>query len=49
LSEDDLLRQTMIEELFLPPETEGAEMIEGDPSTVAEEIIRIMKEKGVSI
>lgn len=49
LSEDDLLRQTIIEELFLPPETEGAEIIEGDPSTVAEEIIRIMKEKGVNI
>lgn len=49
LSEDDLSRRTIIEELFLPPETEGAEMIEGDPSTVAEEIIRIMKEKGVSI
>jgi len=26
LSEDDLLRQTIIEELFLPPETEGAEI-----------------------
>lgn len=49
LSEDDLLRQTMIEEVYLPPEAEGAEIIEGDPSTVAEEIIRIMKEKGVNI
>jgi electron transfer flavoprotein beta subunit len=49
LSDDDLARRTIIEEVYLPPETEGAEIIEGDPSTVAEEIIRIMKEKGVSI
>ena len=27
---DDLTPQTRIEEVFLPPETEGAEMIEGD-------------------
>ncbi len=49
LSEDDLLTRTTIEEIFLPPETEGAEIIEGDASTIAEEIIRIIKEKGVSI
>ena len=49
LSEDDLAPRTIIEEVFLPPETEGAEMIEGDPSTVAEDIIRIIKEKGVSL
>ena len=49
LSEDDLTRMTTVEEVFLPPETEGAEIIEGDASTVAEEIIRIIKEKGVSL
>lgn len=49
LSDDDLAPRTFIEEVFLPPETEGAEMIEGDPSTVAENIIRIVKEKGVSL
>lgn len=49
LTEDDLSRWTTIEEVFLPPETEGAEIIAGDPSTVAEEILRIMKEKGVSV
>lgn len=48
LSEDDLSLRTIVEEVFLPPETEGAEMIEGDPATLAEEIIRIMKEKGVT-
>jgi len=49
LSQDYLLPQTVIEELFLPPETEGAEILEGDPGTIAEEIIRIIKDKGVSI
>ncbi len=49
LGDEDLTPQIVIEELFLPPETEGAEILEGDPGTVAEEIIRIIREKGVSI
>lgn len=49
LTEDDLARQIIVEEVFLPPEGEGAEMIEGDPSAIAEEILRILKEKGVGI
>ncbi len=49
LSPEDLTPRTVIEELFLPPETEGAEMIEGDPSTIADAVLRIMGEKGVSI
>ena len=48
-TEEDLSLQTMIEQFYLPPETEGAEIIEGDPSAVAEEILRIMKEKGVNV
>ena len=48
-SEDDLTQRTTVEKAFLPPETEGAEIIEGDPSTVAEEIIRVLAESGVSI
>jgi electron transfer flavoprotein beta subunit len=47
LSRDDLSPWTTVEELFLPPETEGAQFLEGDPATVAEEILRILKEKGV--
>ena len=47
-SQEDLTPWTTVEELYLPPETEGAEFIEGDPATVAEEILRILKEKGVS-
>ena len=45
---DDLAPRTIVEEMFLPPETEGAEILEGDPAAVADEIIRIMKEKGVT-
>jgi electron transfer flavoprotein beta subunit len=49
LSEDDLTQHTTVEKAFLPPETEGAEIIEGDPSTVAEKIIRVLAERGVSV
>lgn len=49
LSQDDLAQWTIVEELFPPPETKGAKMIEGDPDTVAGEIIRIIKEKGVNL
>lgn len=49
LAEEDLSPRAIVEELFLPPETEMAEMLEGDPGSVAEEIIRIIREKGVSL
>ncbi|HBF43489.1 MAG TPA: electron transfer flavoprotein subunit beta [Desulfobacteraceae bacterium] len=49
LEEDALSCQTIVEEVFLPPETEGAKMLEGDSSTVADKIIRILKEKGVNV
>lgn len=48
LSEADLERQTIVEEVFLPPETEGAEMLEGTPGEVADQIISLLKEKGVT-
>ena len=46
-SPDDLAPQVLLEELFLPPETGGSEMITGDPTQVAEKILQILKEKGV--
>jgi electron transfer flavoprotein beta subunit len=49
LSEDDLSPRVLVEEVYLPPEAEGAEMIEGDAAMVAEAILRIIKEKGVNI
>lgn len=49
LSDSDLSLRTRVEEVFLPSEKEGAQIIEGDSTSVAEEIIRILKEKGVNI
>lgn len=49
LSAADRTPQTTVEEVFLPPETGGAEMIEGDPAAVAEQILRILSERGVNI
>jgi electron transfer flavoprotein beta subunit len=47
LSAEDLTRRITVEEIYSPPETAGAQFIEGDPAAVAEEIVRIIKEKGV--
>jgi len=47
LSEDDLTPRTQVEAIFLPPETTGAQMIEGDAGAVAESLLNILKEKGV--
>jgi electron transfer flavoprotein beta subunit len=49
LSADDIQPALIIEEMFLPPETEGAEMLQGDAASVAEQIIRIIREKGVRL
>ena len=49
IPEEELQPRSVVEEMYLPPETEGAEMIEGDPGTVAQAILRIIKEKGVSV
>jgi len=49
LTAEELSPQTMVEEVFLPPETGGAEMIAGEPAAIAEEILRILKEKGVRV
>ena len=47
LSEDDLTARTIVQEMFHPAEVEGAEILAGDPGRVADEILRILKEKGV--
>jgi electron transfer flavoprotein beta subunit len=49
LTAADLEAALTIEEMFLPPETEGAEMLQGDSASLAEQIIRIIREKGVSL
>jgi len=45
LSAADLTPALTVEELFVPPETEGAEMLRGDLAVVAAEIVRIVREK----
>ena len=49
LPQDDLTPRTIVEEIYPPPETEGAQFLQGDLPTVASEILRIIKEKGVSL
>ena len=49
LGEDALVPMTSVEEYYFPPETEGAEILEGDAASIAEKILKIIKEKGVSI
>lgn len=49
LSEADLQPGLIMEEMFLPPETEGAEMLQGDAASLADQIIGIIREKGVSL
>lgn len=49
LTDADLQPGLIMEEMFLPPETEGAEMLQGDAASLADQIIRIIREKGVSL
>lgn len=49
LPAEDLAPRTQIQEIFFPSETGGAEIIEGDASTIAEAILGILKEKGVNV
>jgi electron transfer flavoprotein beta subunit len=45
----DLQPDLIMEEIFMPPETEVAEMLQGDAASLADQIIRIIREKGVSL
>jgi electron transfer flavoprotein beta subunit len=49
LSTADLQPDLIMEEMFMPPETEGAEMLQGDAGSLADQIVRIIREKGVSL
>jgi len=46
LSNEDLQPSLAVEEMYLPPEAAGAEMLQGDASSVAGKIVGIMREKG---
>ena len=47
LAPADLEPALLMEELYLPPETQAATMLQGDLAAVADQIIRIMRDKGV--
>jgi len=47
MNDEELAPRVYIEEAYLPPETEGAEIISGDPDTVAGEVVGILTKKGV--
>jgi electron transfer flavoprotein beta subunit len=43
----DLEPALIVEELYLPSEAQAATMLQGDPAALADQIVRIMREKGV--
>ncbi len=43
----DLQPDLLIEEMYLPPETGGAEILQGDIPSLSDQIVRIIREKGV--
>jgi electron transfer flavoprotein beta subunit len=47
LSDEELSPKTLIDEVYLPPETEGAQILSGDPEKIASEVIEILTRKGV--
>jgi electron transfer flavoprotein beta subunit len=47
VSEEELIPKTFIEEAYLPPETEGAQILSGDPDKIASDFVEILKKKGV--
>jgi len=47
IPDDELAPRTMIEEVYLPPETEGAQILSGDPDKIAADFIEILTKKGV--
>ena len=47
VSEEELTPKTIIEEAYLPPETEGAQILSGDPDKIASDFVEILKKKGV--
>ncbi|MBN1226254.1 MAG: electron transfer flavoprotein subunit beta/FixA family protein [Deltaproteobacteria bacterium] len=47
ISEEELTPKTIIEEAYLPPETEGAQILSGDPDKIASDFVEILKKKGV--
>lgn len=47
IPDEELAPRTVIEEVYLPPETEGAQILEGDPDKVAADFVEILTKKGL--
>ena len=47
ISDEVLFPRVTIEEVYLPPETEGAQILAGDPEKIASDVIEILTKKGV--
>ena len=47
LSENDIAPKLVVEEMYHPPETGGAEILEGELDSIADQLIDILKKKGV--
>jgi len=47
ISDEELSPRTIIEEVYLPPETEGAQILTGDADKIASDFIEILTKKGV--
>lgn len=47
LSDEELSPRTIIEQAYLPPETEGAQILTGDPDKIASDFVEILTRKGV--
>jgi electron transfer flavoprotein beta subunit len=47
IPDDELAPRTIIEEVYLPPETEGAQILSGDPDRIAADFVEILTKKGV--
>jgi electron transfer flavoprotein beta subunit len=47
IADSRLMRNVVLEELFVPPVTKRAEIFEGDPEEVSEKLASVIKEKGL--
>jgi len=47
ISDEELSSRTIIEEVYLPPETEGAQILTGDADKIASDFLEILTKKGV--
>ncbi|MBW2079136.1 MAG: electron transfer flavoprotein subunit beta/FixA family protein [Deltaproteobacteria bacterium] len=47
MTDEELAPRALIDEVYLPPETEGAQILSGDPAAIATEVVEILTKKGV--